>query len=801
MTRSEYRKLLWGVGLLGGATLLLELLSFRLQAAAIGHGFALFVGLTAPAFAALGAMVVARRSAATSDARLDRSAAHLTALGGAFAVFAVISLTLVSQRIARAGGDAEMWQVALGLLSGWLPALFAGGAVGAVMRRGARWIGRFAAALAFGAAIACLAAPGLLELGGAPRLAIGNGLLFGVAALLFASSGRQAKPHTAVIWTLPLAVVALIAGDVGAPWLKMRFDLGRRSRIDHTIWSPQGLIAVHKVKRDRTKLQIDRGPEVPLAEEREPKRKPSFLPQDLVYLTSLGAKGPVLVIGSAGGREVAAAMAYEHPRVDVVELHASFVNELLLDRYATITGHVLHHQHIVTPHIGDGRADLSRLPRDYQHVVVTGHGNFDQSAPRLLTGHERLYTREAIATYLDRLRADGTLLLRAPKEGLPALIAGASTALGLTPEAARRHLLACSSDEDVVLLVHLGARDARRQHNLDKRCKRSRLTVDYPLTKPPKRRAKDVAKEAERQDKLARLEAGQPASDDRPYLTAAPTLDELKGQTWASLRALRPELANGATKKKAKKGQEAEPAEPPPPKMTVIGTATAGAIVALLLLLIGLVVPPPRSGSVRGPSLSLRLAFPLFGVALATGLFALSDQLLRVVGDAAYAWTLVIPLGLVGMGAGRLWADTITTVRLRRAAGLGLAVGLGWLILIGGSHATVQGMGIAGEAPRLTLTMFLLFITGAVLGWPLAAGLRLVAAVDRAPVTWCWGAHFGGWALGGALAALLVPYLGVTGLYIVAFGSFGLGALGMMLGSRPRAVGTSASAAASSSAA
>jgi hypothetical protein len=85
---------------------------------------------------------------------------------------------------------------------------------------------------------------------------------------------------------------------------------------------------------------------------------------------------------------------------------------------------------------------------------------------------------------------------------------------------------------------------------------------------------------------------------------------------------------------------------------------------------------------------------------------------------------------------------------------------------------------------QLTLVMFLLVGSGALLGAPLAIGLRLVAAWDPAPVAWCWGAHLGGWAIGGGVAALLVYYVGVGKLWPLGLVAFAGGAVLLALGAR-----------------
>ena len=60
MSRSDYRALLWGVGLASAGLLMVELLGVRLLAATLGRDFALFCGLVYPVAAGFGALLLLR---------------------------------------------------------------------------------------------------------------------------------------------------------------------------------------------------------------------------------------------------------------------------------------------------------------------------------------------------------------------------------------------------------------------------------------------------------------------------------------------------------------------------------------------------------------------------------------------------------------------------------------------------------------------------------------------------------------------------------------------------------------------
>jgi hypothetical protein len=107
-----------------------------------------------------------------------------------------------------------------------------------------------------------------------------------------------------------------------------------------------------------------------------------------------------------------------------------------------------------------------------------------------------------------------------------------------------------------------------------------------------------------------------------------------------------------------------------------------------------------------------------------------------------------------------------------------------WIVILNFLHGPIGGLVTAAAPLRFGAVLFILLITGWLLGSPLAAGLRLVGEWDPATVTWCWGANLSGWAVGGALATLMVYYVGVAKLWPMGLASFAIGAVLLAVSAR-----------------
>jgi len=774
------RALLVAVALLGCGLLWAELLAFRLCAASVGKHFAALLALLAPAVAAVGATVLRPRRTTVAPAALARRASRWT-LGSATAwVAGLLALAWLSQRAAVRPSEVPGYARPL-VLTLWLLAFgFGGAALSVALRRGLARVGRVAFAGAVGGALGGLVAPWIMAVG-APRGALAAGLVLGLGCVAFASAvgpaaGRAERPRWAVAVACPLAVMTLLLGDIGAPWLELRTDTGRRSAVAEQLWTAQGLVSLRRVSRGRRYYTVDRSERIGVAKKPLPgqKPRPKRRPVDLGYALASAGRGPVLVVASGGGREVAVARLYGAEQVHALELNPAVVSEVMLDRCELETRGLFRPSAELGLELDDGRAGLGALSSDYQLVVVVGSEPYVQALPRLIGWSDRLYSQEAIRAYLDRLAADGAVVLRTSEPELGGLMRAAEAALGGEPAEARQHLMACSERQSAALLVKAAPLLPAERDRLRKHCKRQRFSAHESPSAAEPGAAPD----------------GEAPSDDRPFLERAPTVGSLLGLGWSAVTS---ELWRRSAKPKAGASEQPEadkaldPVPQPAPtaaseRAGLFGLSTLAAAALALLLM---VIPPPRAHrDAARPPRCLKVSLLLAGAALSLGLLSLTDHLLRLLGHAEYAWTTLIPAALLAVGAGRLWVDALPSVRLGRAAVAAGLLGSAALALLMVLAPSIGSWVAAPLSVRALVALALLALVGVPLGVPLAAGLRWLGHLNPAAASGGWAAHAAGWALGVASGALLARYLGVSRLFLVAAALSAAGALCAYLAGR-----------------
>ena len=794
MTAAKQSQLV-GVAGLAAALLVVAFVGHQLVTAVHGAGAGLLLALAIPSATAMGGLLGSRTRQTGGGGRLQARAAMLAAAAGGSLLVTAVAITWASRRIAKAKGASQWWDV-LAISLGWLlVAALLGAAIALTLRARQARLGRALFATSLGAAIASLALPFSLHIG-APHLVLLVAGLIAVSALLLGHAGRAGKPHWPLLWTLPLVAAAMFAGDMGQPWLKLRTDVGRRSNIDHHEWTTEGLVSVNKLRRGKGTLRVGDQTTVPLAKKLLAKQKPPFKKQDLIYTLNDDQRGAVLVIGSLGGREVTAARAYGHPLVHNIAPQPRVLDHLLLHRYAAATGYALYDPPHIDFSVGNGQSRPWAHWGRYQYVVVMGDDHLRRTPPWLLPHDDQRYTTTALRSYVAYLDASqhGAVSLQvSDPTQLPAVFATAREVLRASFDEPLQHLAVCSDKHDAVVLMSLAPLDPPTVAALRRRCRSGRMKLIYPATKAKRPRKGKRAADPTAAPR-ALLLAGHAADDELPFVGApAPPPRTWPALLRQALLALRPtppaenKQPRANTPKRANASRKIPPPTADEPaalteRESRIGLGTAAGLAALLMVLLAMGLAPRR----RDVGGAMRLALPLFGVATATVTFALSNMTLEALGDDSLAWSLVLPLGMLGWGGGGLVADVPRALDVRRtifhAGVLGVLALTGVALLVGPvamlDQLSASGATYAGGA--------LLLIGGIALGATPMLCAKLLGDERSDGSGWSWSAHHAGWALGSAVALLLAHYLPMRRLLFLGVASYALAAVCVAVALRRR---------------
>jgi len=121
-----------------------------------------------------------------------------------------------------------------------------------------------------------------------------------------------------------------------------------------------------------------------------------------------------LIIGSAGGNEILASLAYHAPDIEAVELNPVTVS-LLTNHFADYTGHLTERPDVHL-HQGDGRSYLARHKTKYDLVWYVAPDSYAAtnaaSSGAFVLSESYLYTREMIKTTLQHLTGNGIMVVQ-----------------------------------------------------------------------------------------------------------------------------------------------------------------------------------------------------------------------------------------------------------------------------------------------------------------------------------------------------------------------------------------------------
>ena len=753
MSVSQSRALAGGIALYLAAFVALAIALVRLFSALLGPHFELVWIALPPLGLGLGALVGSFVPGIGKAPRSAAPVAHFAALSaGAMAVSVVVG---VRARSVDTFDRAALGQLAIFLGTSLLPFLLAGititGALGVARRRAAD-LGKSGL---LGAACGVVVAAFVLRFG-PPRVGLGAAIVVSLAAVLFAVAARHEgseaegegassvpeppRVHVGLLATFVLGCSVLLAGEIGAPYLKLaaiRWIQIERVSFQH--WTNRSLITVDKPTAGAAWLRADGTFGTPIY---EGKQNPPASPDELGYVLHKD-KGPVLVVGSAGGRELRSALRQNQKEIHAVEADPDVVREVMRGQSHAFSGE-LYDKPEIRLVIEGPRGFVRRPPVSYRSVVV---GYFDAFAPSpvgaVAATPSPLFTTQAVRDLLLTVVPEGTVTLTRPEAEADRLVALAARVVrDMGAEAPAKHLFGCTKDKLTTLLIKRTELLAEEVTNLRSYCRRHKFP-ELLMAEAPKGNVRRLLVEGVDPAEVTARQGTdlRPPTDDRPFWFSTVAPGDLK-KTLRDVRAL----------KESHRGL-----------LTIASGLAVTALVAFVALL-GSIVVSRRAleGASRGSFLraALALGFSAAGVSLIGA--SLAPRLGVVVGRADLV-ALVLPLAfLIALGVGfgfghrprdvdarssaQRWSLAVVFVLAPLAMGLDMALGL--------------ALGLTLPA-RLGVAAGTLGVLGLGLGALLGLGVRIASSLaDRAlPRAMAVAGSFAALALfGGALLALRYGY-------------------------------------------
>ncbi len=456
----------------------------------------------------------------------------------------------------------------------------------------------------------------------------------------------------------------------------------------------------------------------------------------------------VAVLAAAAGPEVAVAQAFGFETVDAIDI-ASEIFDLVAERWPDNPINPFVRPGVRRIH-ADGRAAIHQAREPYD-IIQMVHANLWSSAGLLAStwSPSLLETREAFATYLDRLSPDGTLSFGRGPYTRNELRSAVAALHGRGVRQAWRHVALVEGSSSVLLVKPRPWTEAEglRLREAVSSVQRARLVLD-------------PADPATNARSLKAVLQGPLMTDDRPYLDSPRQLLDGFTGLFHGFASLDHDTLAVLYRSVA---------------LQVLFVALAGVLFVL--------VPFLWRGRSETAGLRGAWGFLLFVSGIGYGYLAvetvLVHQWILFVGHPTYAITDVVLALLLGSGLGSLLSGRIAGGRPVRALRLALlgVLALGALLAFG-VPPLVEAMALGLPLPgRLGLAFVLLMPLGFVMGLPFPLALRSLPAEAAGVVPWGWALN--GWTSVAAsmVTMILARIQGYTAAFAVALAAYALALL------------------------
>ncbi len=752
--------ILAGVSAASAAILMTELALTRIFSVTMYYHFAfLAISIALFGLSASGVFVYVMRH------RLSRfeTPALLTAAALAQAVVTIVALAFLVR--IRVGLNYSPENLALMLaiyLLAALPFLAGGTVISIAFARLSHRINLVYGADLLGAAAGCVVLIPLLNWLGAPGVVLTSSALALAAAVCFAPPGQRPRLAALVLILFSLPAAAHATGY--APFDVVDTKGHEGDRVLFSKWNSFSRVAVYDREHGDWSLSptftgarggslfmdIDSAASTPILAGSGNPQDAAYLRYELTALAYHLVERPggfsALVIGPGGGRDLLSALVFGAERVDGVEINPIIARDVMLDRFRDYSGGVYAHPN-VNIHVDDGRSFVRRSDAKYDVIQASLVDTWAATAAGAYTLTENsLYTTEAFGEYIDHLTDEGFLTItRWVFDGLRlvTLAQDACAARGLD---AAKHLAIIRHDRVATFLLKKTPFTPEQTERLRALAATLGFEILYAPGAAPGGAAQDPVEMVRNRTSAADYQRLITAPDRDAFLASypldvTPTTDDRPFFFHTTRLRDQMDVAFGRS------------------MLFGNGLSALLTLMGISLTLVALFIVGPLLLGGERPAAGWARWLLYFG-SLGAGFMLLEVALLQrfvlLLGHPVYSLTVTLFSLLLGTGIGSLMSRRVPPDRVRRTAVRTIAVIIGATIVAAAALSAVIDMAVPWPLPvRAVAAALLLIPVGILLGTPLPAGMRLVAASKPELIPWGWGMN-GAMSVVGATAAIFI---------------------------------------------
>lgn len=440
-----------------------------------------------------------------------------------------------------------------------------------------------------------------------------------------------------------------------------------------------------------------------------------------------GTAPEVLVIGSAGGQEIKAALMYGARHVDGVELVGAIV-ELGKQDYSEYIGGLFQHP-AVSVYTGEGRSFLRASEKRYDIIqIFSNHTSSSVAAGTGAIATNYLQTSDAYREYFTHLNQNGVLHIN--HFYYPRMITTAALAWSqLGHNEFEKHVVVYENSQDETLPTVLIKMEPWTTEELARieeffAAEFPVEDIKYTLVINPLSPEKNSIPLAYFSDDLPRqfIQTAEtqimPATDDRPYFNLAEkSLNPFTNGIISNLRnALRV----------------------PQGLITLYLTGTVAILYALAFTLFPLLFSPIGKQPWKN-KLNTLLYFSCLGAGFIMIEFVFIQMFMHLIGSPLYTYSTVLFVILLGAGIGSAisnrWRITSEFRWFVPFIGV-IASTLLMLVVYPNIRDFILGMSLL---MRIGVSVLFMFPVGFFLGMPFPLGILSLADQPRGAIAWAWG--------------------------------------------------------------